>query len=79
MHDVTLKRFPKHACRLEPVIFPKDDLQALKCVQSPGARLAMTSTHCGRHAAVRPLWFARDPQQKLNSVLVQQVMVDKAP
>ena len=57
MHDVPKRRFPKHPCRFEPVVFFKDDLRDLKCVQSPGAGLAIlrVSRSCPRaHAALRP-------------------------
>ncbi|KAK9845331.1 hypothetical protein WJX81_003616 [Elliptochloris bilobata] len=41
MQDVAKVQFPKspEKCRFDPVVFPKDDLRALKYVQSPGLKL----------------------------------------
>lgn len=40
MRDVPKKQFPKGPSRFNTVVFSKDDLQDLKNVQSPGARVA---------------------------------------
>lgn len=39
LRDVPKKQFPKGPSRFNTVVFTKDDLQDLKNVQSPGARV----------------------------------------